>query len=336
MMPNPSPVTSVSSAVNPSTDLSMPMSRARGRYSRASSPSALVPQAAISNPTSPPSVASSTLSVSICRMSRRRLPPIAVRMAISRSRVVARASSRLATFAQPISSTNPTAPSSTSSAGRTFPTTRSASGSAFRLPAERRRIRVGIPRREAPGQREELCLELIHRRSRLDAADEIEHPGAAIVHERGVRVVHRDRRPQLHRRGTALHRVPESARHHADDGDRVVVEADGPTDHRPVTAEAPLPQVVGNERDVADAALIVGLGEIATQRRRDPEQREVVEAHDRGLDPLRLVGAGQVDVDRPHGGEIAQGGHLSHQIVVLRLRHRHVAPIRGPPAARGR
>ncbi len=67
-----------------------------------------------------------------------RLPPIAVRMAISRPRVVPRASSRLATLAQPISSTHPTAPSRISSAGRTLPTIRSVSGTAStRQPAAR-------------------------------------------------------------------------------------------------------------------------------------------------------------------------------------------------------
>ena len=53
---------------------------------------------------------------------RQRLAPIAARMASSLWRTAARASSRLATLAQAISSTKPTAPSSTSRARRTSST----------------------------------------------------------------------------------------------------------------------------------------------------------------------------------------------------------------------
>ena len=61
----------------------------------------------------PPMADSSTLSVSSWRTMRPRPAPMAERMAISRERPVARASSRLATLAQAISSTQPTAPSRT-------------------------------------------------------------------------------------------------------------------------------------------------------------------------------------------------------------------------------
>ena len=53
---------------------------------------------------------STTLSVSSWRMIRRRPAPSAARTASSRVRALARASSRLATLAQQISSTNPTTP----------------------------------------------------------------------------------------------------------------------------------------------------------------------------------------------------------------------------------
>ena len=53
---------------------------------------------------------STTLSVSSCRMMRRRPAPSAERTASSRERAVARASSRLATLAQQIRSTKPTTP----------------------------------------------------------------------------------------------------------------------------------------------------------------------------------------------------------------------------------
>ena len=61
-----------------------------------------------------PSIASTRLSVSSCLISRRRLAPMASRMAISRLRVLPRASSKLAMLTQAISSTKLTAPNSTS------------------------------------------------------------------------------------------------------------------------------------------------------------------------------------------------------------------------------
>ena len=62
-----------------------------------------------SSPAAPPSEESTRLSTSICRSRRARLAPSAVRTAISFWREAARASSRLATFADAISSTQPTA-----------------------------------------------------------------------------------------------------------------------------------------------------------------------------------------------------------------------------------
>ena len=60
-------------------------------------------------------IASTTLSTSTPRTSRTRPAPSAVRIAISRVRPSARVSTRLATLTQTISSTKPTAPSSSSS-----------------------------------------------------------------------------------------------------------------------------------------------------------------------------------------------------------------------------
>ena len=60
--------------------------------------------------TRPPISARSTASVINCRTIRPRPAPIAVRIAISRDRPAARVSSRLATLAQAMSSTNVTAP----------------------------------------------------------------------------------------------------------------------------------------------------------------------------------------------------------------------------------
>ena len=102
----------------------------RGRSAGASATSALTPQRAMITPPVPASSASTTLSVSICRIRRRRPAPTAARTTSSRPRAAARASSRLATLAQAISNTNATAASSTNNVCRVSPTTTSCSGTA--------------------------------------------------------------------------------------------------------------------------------------------------------------------------------------------------------------
>ena len=62
------------------------------------------------------------VSERICRTTRTELAPRAVRIAISFCRARVLTKTRLATLAHAISSTNPTAPSKTSKAGRTSPT----------------------------------------------------------------------------------------------------------------------------------------------------------------------------------------------------------------------
>ena len=81
-----------------------------------------------SRPIAAPMSVSTQPSVISCRSSRARPAPSAVRTAISRRRASDRAISRLATFAQAISSTNATAAISVSSAGRSVPTSSTSSG----------------------------------------------------------------------------------------------------------------------------------------------------------------------------------------------------------------
>ena len=79
-------------------------------------------------PSAVPSIARMMLSVRNCRTRRPRLAPIAARTATSRSRTVARASSRLATLVQVMTSRNAAAPNSANNAGRKKPTTSCDSG----------------------------------------------------------------------------------------------------------------------------------------------------------------------------------------------------------------
>src|ERR1051325_2012008 len=122
--------------LNPSTIPSSRISAAPGRYSAFTAPVifraltfliALKPQFASKAASVPPAAASIRLSARSCLTSRPRPAPSAARSANSRVREAARASSRLATLAQAINKTNPTAPNSIHSIRRTFSTSRSLS-----------------------------------------------------------------------------------------------------------------------------------------------------------------------------------------------------------------
>jgi hypothetical protein len=89
------------------------------------------PHAATRSPDAPPANDTTMLSVSICWTTRERVAPTARRTDSSFWRLAARARSSVATFAQAMNITNTTAPSSTSSAGRTSPTNASRSGRRF-------------------------------------------------------------------------------------------------------------------------------------------------------------------------------------------------------------
>ena len=80
-------------------------------------------QGATSRPSVPPRTARKRLSVRNCRINRARLAPSAMRTAISLCRVAVRAVVRLATLAQAIRRTKPTAPNKIRSGRRVSPTT---------------------------------------------------------------------------------------------------------------------------------------------------------------------------------------------------------------------
>ena len=119
-MPKSTPVAHESSSAKSSTHRSIVKSKASGSAPAgggAARNAAAIPQAS-AMPAIPPMTASRTLSVSSWRSRRPRLAPSASRTAISRCRAAALESSRLATFAQAISSTAPTTPPSSNAADR--------------------------------------------------------------------------------------------------------------------------------------------------------------------------------------------------------------------------
>ena len=107
-------------------------------------------------PAPPATAASTTLSVCSCRARRQRPAPSARGEAQARAaRARPRASTRLQTLPQPISSTNKPAPSSTSRGVRTLPTTASRKG---RTLTPRSVFDAGKRRFEGERDRSQLCL----------------------------------------------------------------------------------------------------------------------------------------------------------------------------------
>ena len=129
-------------------------------------------------PSAPPISESTRLSVSSWRMMRRRPAPSAERTASSRVRTVARASSRLATFAQQISSTKPTTPRNSIDVSREI----AADDRIVHAPRASRRgpcwsagTRARARPRPPPGRPRAASID----DARLHAADHLQHVGAA-------------------------------------------------------------------------------------------------------------------------------------------------------------
>jgi hypothetical protein len=111
---------------------------------------AVTPAVATNRPNAPPVTDSASDSIVSCRNSRRRDAPNACRTVNSWRRAVLRASSRLATFAQAMSSTNPAPPNSSRTIGRISPTIWSRSpitaASTIQVPSPyRARSRLAMP-----------------------------------------------------------------------------------------------------------------------------------------------------------------------------------------------
>jgi hypothetical protein len=170
---------------------------------------------------------------------------MAMRMAISRRRVAPRASSRLATLTQAISSRNPTAPMSTSSGFSTEPESSSRQRKNRRPPAAVE-DRIGLL---------EAIAEGVHLGAHLRSADARPHGGdhheePAVVDAR-VAGIHAERNPEI---GGAVQDA-KSRRHHSHDGVALVVEADGLAGDGAVGAEA-APQRVAQKGGIGAAGLV--------------------------------------------------------------------------------
>ena len=117
--PTTRPMSAVMTSAKANTVPSRRIAFTRGSSGGLSATSARIPTCATTIPKTPPSMASSRLSVSNCRTSRARGAPSAARIENSPSRCAPRASRRFVTFTQAIKRTRITAPRTASNAGLT-------------------------------------------------------------------------------------------------------------------------------------------------------------------------------------------------------------------------
>ena len=112
-----------------------------------------------------------------------------------------------------------------------------------------------------------------------------------------------ERCPQFSRRSQ---HIVEPRRHHADNGVKLVVERHLPANHRGISAEAPPPQAVANDRYIGAVELIVSRLEIATRYWCHAQHTEKARAHALALEALGLIRTGQGGSPRfehGHGSE---------------------------------
>ena len=126
--PNPTATSEIASPTNTNTRASILTSCALGTIDGPSASSRSTPQFTNTSPDAAANTASTRPSTSNCLTIFQRLAPSAARIASSLCRLAERINNRFATFAHAISSSNPTANSSTSSARRLPPTISSCKG----------------------------------------------------------------------------------------------------------------------------------------------------------------------------------------------------------------
>ncbi len=247
-------------------------------------------------------------------MRRRRDAPSAARIVSSRCRVVARASSRLATFAHAINRTNDTAASRTSAASFTPRTTWSRSGTSLnRRPVLNRGYFAASPAAVASAS----ARAWLERHALFQPAEHAHRPRAA-REAAAVERIGAERHPQVRRRGEGQER--EAGRQHADDLHRAAVERQRGADGVRGAGEATLPQRVADERDGRSARTLFRSGQRPPERGPDAEHVEEISCDDRELHLLGLGLPGHVPApERPRGQAVVTPAFGS-KILEVRLR----------------
>ena len=251
-------------------------------------------------PSAPPIAASIRLSDSSCANSRPRLAPMAARTASSRWRALPCASIRLATLAQAISSTKPTAPSSSQSADRVSCGRKLCfSGSTLARPAGvRLRVRRG-----------DLLRHHVHVGVRLRQRDVgLQPPHDEQPVEVVVELFRRERERNRQRGRFAI-----LGRHRRQDADHragLAIDANLGPDNVAVAVEPLLPQPVPEDDHLIVAGTPLVGGEVPAEKERQADHRVEARRHADGIDLFGALGGGDVDGAPGPGDEILERRRL--------------------------
>ena len=288
-MPNASPVATDNPSVKASTQPSSAIWLVRGVSKPANDTSRSRPAQASTSPSTPPTRASSVVSVSSCARRRPRPAPSADRSASSRSRPNIRASVRLATLAQAINSTRGSG-AQQNQQHRT--------GVAGQLLAERRGdggvagvglIDLGEVLLEPAGHRGQVGAELLDGHPGPQPAERGHAPegGAVLVHacfaarpERTGRRRHVD---------VVVSWILRDRGQHPDHRVGLVVHLEHGAHDVWVATEALLPVGVAQHQHRFGAQVVVGVDERAAEQRLHAKHGEKVGRHHPGQHPVRLT-----------------------------------------------
>ena len=275
-----------------------------------SSTNARTIQNATPAPAAPPSIPRTRLSVSSCATSWRRLAPRAARTATSRARAWPRASSRFATLAHAIRSTNVTEPNTVTRVGRMPP-----NNPLVQRHRRHRRVFFGFREfgRQAVGHRLQRDGRLAGRHRLLQARQHL-HPLCAARAGREIAGLEDERLPEF-RSG----RKPQTGRSDSDNRHRLAIERRRRAHDVRTSAESTPPQAVGDD-DLIAITLRVAFRERAAECHRHTHQVEVVPRDSRALEPLRIGEPGHVDGDGFDRRCVGKGVAWAHVVANIQWR----------------
>ena len=264
-------------------------------------------------PSSAPTAASTSTSASVCRTTWARRAPSAVRTATSRVRSAARASTRLATLTQAMTSTSSTAASIMLSRPTvSLPMNSSTYGFTSTVMPSRRlgsswATWAAIVASSAEASSRDAVV--------AQPADDLDRGALVLALQRGV---DDQRHPEFLHDG-----VSELGRHHADHGHRRAVDPQRLAQHVGPALEAVAPDPVADDHHRLGAGLAVGVGEVAAQHRPGAQHPEGIGGDPGAAIALgRAVGADDIGVAQVERRQVLERGLPGPPLGEL--------PLRGP------
>src|SRR5262249_29331527 len=249
------------------------------------------PHWANNRPSAMPPKPTTRFSVSTWRTTLQRPAPRDRRTAISLSLTVLRASCRLATLAQAISSTKATAQKNQRVRASQLARHENAHGNHVHAPTL---IGLGIRRSHAAGDSIHLCLRLMDGHTRPEPGGYKERVLTPVA---TLRIGRHQGDPELGRLGKA-----ESFRHHANDRIGQLINLDFSANYTLIRCKGPLPQPVAKHHLALSAGGVVSRQEGAADVRLFVQRLEEVSAYLGAENPSRFTGTAEVEAAPAPGG----------------------------------